>query len=84
MTAWPKGAVDISEIHTKIFIEAIKLGVPEDFLGLSEEKCKDFDFIKAGYRKWQEYALYEQRCLDDNSFMRIFVTGLQRVSSSTL
>lgn len=47
---------------------------------LAEEKCSDFDFIKAGYRKWQEHALYEQRCLENDNFMRILMSGLQGVS----
>ena len=57
---------------------------PELRLRMAMEKCGDFDPIKAGYRKWLEHALYQQKCTENDNFARILVVGLQRVSCATL
>ena len=52
-------------------------------LRVVEEECRDFQFIKSGYRKWQENALHEQECMENGKFMRTLIMGLNRVSSSS-
>lgn len=53
-------------------------------LRMAEEECSNFDFIKAGYRKWQEHSLHEQNCMENTSFVLILIEGLKRVSDSTV
>ena len=42
-------------------------------------QCRHYNFIIEGYRKWQECALYEQRCMHSGDFLRILVYGLRNL-----
>ena len=58
--------------------------LPQQTLRMAEEECSDFEFIKAGYRNWQENALHEQKCMEKGSILRILIEGFKNVSSSSL
>lgn len=53
-------------------------------LKMAIEKYGDFDRIKAGFIRWQEHAVYERKCMENNHFVRILAMGLQGVSRATL
>lgn len=80
-----EGTSDSPDMQINSFIEAAtRYYNSRQSLEKVEEECSNFDFIKAGYKKWQGHAQYEQKCMKKYEFMRILTMGLQRVSSSTL
>ncbi len=76
-----------SDTQVNTFIESATCKPTKDLglrLRMAMEKCGDFDAIKAGYIKWQEHALYQQECTENDNFVRILAVGLQRVSRMPL
>ena len=43
------------------------------------ERCKDYDFITEGHRKWHECAMYQDNCIRSGDFDRILRFGLRNL-----
>ena len=84
MKDWPQEILEHPDDQINEFVELARWTLHSEYYerrSEAQEQCSEFGFIRAGYRKWQEHALYEQDCLENDNFIRILTMGLGKVSS---
>ena len=72
-----------SEIHCYLtFHNGLKVNpdIIDEVMATAWQECCDFAFIQRGYWKWMEEARFEKECIEQKTFLKALISGLQNLT----
>lgn len=76
----------LDELHspdTEINSWVQKLFQDRDYHGVAMAKFRKAKFVNEGYQKYHEHAIYQQECLQDGTFFKRLIQGLEKLDFLT-